>query len=405
MPKFNLQKKLGISLIIKLFQMGKNIFFHSQQRVWLFICWAFIVFGCLPKEHRLASVPSIEIDITSNAKLKLSEYFENFRMLKLPTDTLMGEIKNVKYENNKIYISDGLTLFVFSEEGNLVSCFEKRGEAPDEYSEISDFMINGENITILDRNQQKIITYNHSGNNISMFHLEYYAQAISPIVNHTFFLYNGFDPSHKLHRIKNWKEDSTFLEVDKNQSEYLFIFAHHNFYQDHDSIYFFQPVNDTIYKSVNGGSMEPFFYVDFKGKNIPASFFNEKKYENIKDFFDNLHKRSYAYGIYSFIRNERFMMFGSFYQKNKKLTLFDYKSKSSNTFDTIQDDVYFNGLTIPVSQFIYHANKSGSIVVPLEAYSVVEWRNSHAPSEPFESIINVTHEDDNPLLLIFDFKQ
>ena len=40
-------------------------------------------------------------------------------MLKLPTDTLMGKIENIKCENNKIYISDGLTLFAFSEEGEL----------------------------------------------------------------------------------------------------------------------------------------------------------------------------------------------------------------------------------------------------------------------------------------------
>mgnify|MGYP002961149887 CR=1 FL=1 len=173
----------------------------------------------------------------------------------------------------------------------------------------------------MDRNQQKTITYDHLGNNISTFHLEYYAQAISPIVNNTFFLYNGFDTGHKLHRIRNWKEDSVFLEVNKDQTGYLFIFAHHNFYQDHDSVYFFQPINDTIYKSVDGGSMDPLLYIDFKGKNIPTSFFSDKKYENVKDFFDNLHKRSYAYGVYSFIRSERFTMFGSFYQKNKKLTL------------------------------------------------------------------------------------
>ena len=99
----------------------------------------------------------------------------------------------------KIYISDGLTLFAFSEEGELALCLEKRGEAPDEYSGISDFVIDGENIIILDRNQQKTITYDHSGNSISTFHLKYYAQAISPLVNNTFFLYNGFDkdPTNK----------------------------------------------------------------------------------------------------------------------------------------------------------------------------------------------------------------
>ena len=112
--------------------MRKSIFFHDQQRVWLLVCWVFITFGCLPEEQRLTSVPAIEVDIASDTELKLSEYFENFRMLKLPTDTLMGKIENIKCENNKIYISDGLTLFAFSEEGELALCLEKRGEAPDE---------------------------------------------------------------------------------------------------------------------------------------------------------------------------------------------------------------------------------------------------------------------------------
>ena len=70
--------------------MRKSIFFHDQQRVWLLVCWVFITFGCLPEEQRLTSVPAIEVDIASDTELKLSEYFENFRMLKLPTDTLMA---------------------------------------------------------------------------------------------------------------------------------------------------------------------------------------------------------------------------------------------------------------------------------------------------------------------------
>lgn len=93
-------------------------FFHDQQRVWLLVCWVFITFGCLPEEQRLTSVPAIEVDIASDTELKLSEYFENFRMLKLPTDTLMRKIENIKCENNKIYISDGLTLLLSPKKEN-----------------------------------------------------------------------------------------------------------------------------------------------------------------------------------------------------------------------------------------------------------------------------------------------
>lgn len=378
--------------------------FHNQQGLLLLFCWIFAAFSCLPTEKNLSSIPTIEANITSDAELRLSEYFENFRMLKLPTDTLIGEIEKIKYENNQIYISDGQTLFIFSDDGKLLSCFEKRGAGPDEYSRIEDFMVEGESITVLDRGQQKLITYDHSGNSLSTRNLEYYAQAISPMVNNSFFLYNGFDISHKLHRIRNGKEDSTYLDVDENQAKYLFIFAHHNFYQYQKSIYFFQPINDTVYQSVDGGRMNPSFYVDFMGKNIPASFF-DKKYKDVKEFFDDLHKGSYAYGVYSFLMDERFILFGSFYQKNKKLTIFDRKSKSSNTFATIKDDICFDGLTIPISQFIYHANKNKHIIVPLDAFSIVEWRKKYSPSEPFEKMVNATKEEDNPLLLIFDFKK
>ena len=100
--------------------------------------------------------------------------------------------------------------------------------------------------------------------------------------------------------------------------------------------------------------MNPFLHIDFKGKNIPTSFFSDKKYENVKDFFDNLNKRSYAYGIYSFIRDKRFTMFGSFYQKNKKLTLFDHKNKSSNTFGTIKDDVNLFIMQIRMVLSLFH---------------------------------------------------
>lgn len=377
--------------------------FYNQQGFLLLFCWIFVALSCLSKEQNL-SIPAIEVDVTSNAELKLSEYFDNFRMLKLPNDTVMGEIEKIKYENNQIYISDGQTLFVFSDDGELLSCFKKRGQGPDEYSEIQDFMVDGETIIVLDRNQQKLLAYDHFGNSISTHNLEYYAQAISPIVNNSFFLYNGFDISHKLHRIRNGEEDSTYLAVNKNQAKYLFIFTHHNFYQYQKSIYFFQPINDTIYKSVDGGAINPSFYVDFKGKNMPASFL-KRQYKDIKDFFDELSKTSYAYGVYSFVIYDGFIMFGSFYQKNKNLTLFDRKNKLSNTFSTIKDDICFNGLTIPISKFIYHANKNKHIIVPLDAFSVVEWRKTYPPSEQFEKMVNATKEEDNPLLLIFDFKQ
>ena len=135
----------------------KVIFFHDQQRVWLLVCWVFITFGCLPEvtEAYIRSCHRSRHSFRYRVE-NLLEYFENFRMTQASDGYSYGEkLENIKCEKYKIYISDGLTLFAFSEEGELALCLEKRGEAPDEYSGISDFVIDGENIIILDRNQQK----------------------------------------------------------------------------------------------------------------------------------------------------------------------------------------------------------------------------------------------------------
>ena len=363
--------------------------------------WIFVILSCQPAKQNL-SIPIIEADVTSGTELKLSEYFTNFRMLKLPYDTVIGAIRKIKYEKNRIYITDKWNLFIFSDDGELLFCFRKRGRGPGEYSEMTDFMVDGETITVLDRNQQRLLTYNHSGENISTRNLGYFAQAISPTIDNSFFLYSDNAFSHKLRRVSDGQDDSLYLAVDKERAKYLFVFTNQNFFKHQNSVYFFQPINDTVYVSAEGGRINPFFYIDFKGKNIPESFF-KKQFRDVRVFYDELESKSYAYGVNNFAMYDRFLMFNSVYQLNEKLTVFDHKNHISNTFATIKDDVYFNGLTISVSDFKYYANKR--IIVPVDAFSVVKWKHTHPPAEQFQEMVNATKEDDNPLLLIFDFKQ
>ena len=378
--------------------MYKHVF--KRRIIFLLISCA-VFLSCCQRSDKDLAITAIEADITSDAELTLSEYFENFKMLKLPSDIIIGEIERIKYENNRIYISDRQhSLFIFCEDGNLLTHFQKRGMGPGEYSRITDFMIDGEDIIVLDRNQHRLLTYDHSGESLSTRGIGYYAQAISPLVDNTFFLFLGNDYSHKLRRFSNGQEDSAYLEVDEDLS-YLFIFSVQNFFRHQESIYFFQPFNDTVYKSTSGGPIKPFFYVDFKGNNAPESFY--KRHKDVVTFSNELQGSSYAVGVNNFALNDRFLMFSSFYQGNHKLTVFDRNNDISKTYAAIRDDIYLPGLSIPVSQFNYHASQR--IIVPLDAFAVAEWRDAHPPSVQFEDMVNATEEEDNPLLLIFDFKQ
>ena len=379
---------------------------HSRTRKkmshLLLLCLSVVLNGCQPKiQHQPFTL--IEADVTSEGVLILSEYFENFRMLKLPTDSVMGEIDKIQYENNKVYISDGQTMFIFSDDGQLLSCFNKKGRGPGEYTGITDFVVNGENITVL--NQRKLLTYNQNGDNIATLNFDFGVMSISPTIDNAYFLYCGnfvSDKSqHILHKVRDGQENEQFLPIDEHRAKYLFFFGIHPFYRHQDFVYFFDIFNDTVYVSGDKG-FEPSFYIDYKGKNVPVSFF-ERNYADIAVFMTEFHKTSYAYGIFDFVLYDRFLMFCSRYLQNRKLIVFDRKQKISKTYASIKDDVYFNGLTIPVADFKYHADKR--IFVPLDAYKVFEWRNVYPPAEQFKRMVDVTEEEDNPLLLIFDFKQ
>ena len=290
-----------------------------KVKIFLFLIFLTIVIYSCQQTERYHSITTVDVDVASNSELKLSKYFENFRMLKLPSDSVIGEINRIRYDNNLIYISDKRTMFIFSNSGELLSSFTKRGRGPGEYSSITDFTVDGNEIIILDRSLRKLLVYNHFGECISNRSLEYWAQAISPVVNNIYFLYfgtqyNDNNEGHKLCKVKFGQEESLYLDIDKNKEKYLRIFSRHNFYHHKESIYFFEALNDTVYNTVEDGSMQPLFYVDYKGKNIPSSFF-KKGYTDILNFFEEFNMTSYAYGVVDFVVNDHFLMFGSYYCK------------------------------------------------------------------------------------------
>ena len=382
-----------------------NIYFFKPKDILYILLGIFLLCSCQQKERDF-STSLIEVDVTSNAKLKLSDFFENFRMVKLQSDVVIGGIRRIRYENNLIYISDVKTLFVFSNSGELLSYFNHSGVGPREYVGITDFVVDDDTITILDRTSQKLLKYNHSGDYFSEHKLGYYAWAISPTVDRYNFLYCGYEnillnfPS-KLRRMCSGQPDSLYLFIKENQADFMHFRYKDNFFRNQDAVYFFELFNDTIYKSIRGSNIQPFYCVDYKGKNVPSSFFSGN-YANVVEFRQEYNKTSYAHGVFSFVEFDRFLMFGSNYQQKIKLTIFDRKEEISHTFSDVVDDVYFNDLTFP-EIMSYQADKH--IFFIINAYQAVEWRKENSPKERFKEIVNDTEEDDNPLLLIFDFKQ
>jgi hypothetical protein len=72
--------------------------------------------------------------------------------LETTDDCLITDINRIVYQNNKYYIFDktGNTVFMFDSVGKFISKLYKKGEGPDEYSQLEAFCLENSNIWIAD---------------------------------------------------------------------------------------------------------------------------------------------------------------------------------------------------------------------------------------------------------------
>jgi hypothetical protein len=351
----------------------------------------------------------IEVDVTASDEMKFSDYFENFRTVKLETSDsiLLGEINSIVLSNDKIYLTDiyANTLYIFDKTGKFLSSINKQGQGPGEYVYITQFVVDGENIVTKCGSLRKIIIYTEAGEFISEQSINCSPMDISLLGNHNYVLYSGNDragSANKLRVVNFAKADKQFIPIDAVKSKYLHYRAPYNFFKkSKDTVRFFEPYNDTVY-SVTKDMIEPAFYIDFKGKNIPQSFF-KTEHENIFTFSQSVMQHEYAAGVFRFAENEWSKMFISYYQWNKaRLTLFDMRNNTSKTFSSVCDDIFFDSHSISLNDFQYFAGEN--IVFPVTGATVAEWKKKYRINEKYKDIINTVNEDDNQVLFIFDLK-
>jgi hypothetical protein len=369
----------------------------------------FLSIGC---KHSIVQVPRsisiIEVDVTSNDEMQLSNFFQDVKIVKLETkdNVLLGEINYIVQANNKIYITDvyASTLYIFDKTGKFLSSINKKGQGPGEYIGVTQFVVDRENIVVMSRSLRKLMIYSESGEFLSEHKVNCSALDISLLDNHYYVLYCGNDKAgseNKLHLIDTDNTEKQFIPVDAVRSKYLHYISPYNFFKGTNAVRFFEPYNDTVY-TITKDKVEPAFYIDFKGKNIPSSFYGAG-HENIMTFAQSLMQHEYAAGVFRFAESEQTKMFFTYYQWNKaKLTLYDMQNKISRTFSSIYDDVVFKSLVIPVNDFKYFASEN--IIFPVNASNIVEWRNNYQIDEKYKDVINAVNEDDNQVLFIFNLK-
>ena len=119
--------------------------------------------ACTPfgqEEKKGLETVRVEVD-NIRTDVKLSEFAEA-KLVPLPTsdDLLIGSINRIRTSEKSICLSDGNAIYRFSRSGEFQGKIEKKGQGPDEYARINDFVVAEDgNVWILPNGKTSLMLY------------------------------------------------------------------------------------------------------------------------------------------------------------------------------------------------------------------------------------------------------
>jgi hypothetical protein len=125
---------------------------------YLYLSLILLLQGCNEKTTSITDVEKIKINVFDAKNVNFSEVYESMELLKLSNETILGQIKNIRFYDKKIFVVCDNGIFVYDEKGDLISKLDKKGEGPNEYRSLTDAIVTDGKIEILDRKQKKYST-------------------------------------------------------------------------------------------------------------------------------------------------------------------------------------------------------------------------------------------------------
>jgi hypothetical protein len=302
------------------------------------------MYGCAsssrPPELDLAENVITVSDSELNDKHRASDIFESVRLIPLETtdESIIGEINKIVIIDTLIYIMDSKSkaIMLFNTKGQHLSKIARKGEGPNEYSDLDDFTVmkNGD-IIILD--YRKILHFKTDGMHYKTYNTEFHADAIESI-NDSLFVCSGSREKDIIvwNRIEN-KIVNAFIDYDVKHSGRIFkpLIKYMN------NVYYMRPYTSTMYR-VSPEKLTVHWFVDFGKRNI------NEEIRLREDFYGIPVCLPSAADMARFTETEHFVTFSFQVDELMKdgYSYYVYYSKSSGKkiitiFDTYTDDMAF----------------------------------------------------------------
>jgi hypothetical protein len=357
-----------------------------KQLFFLFIAVLFLFTTCISKKKSdYTTINLAEAINLTNSKLKsLNDISSDYRVIPLETnDSCLLSYPTIKYiSDSDIWIQDNHVIYRFDKKnGHLLFKLDKKGQGPEEFLSISDFVIDYKTRTIFiyDLRKEKIIKYNFDGKYLDSFNNNFIGSFGLINENHFLVSYNPFceKPFHIGFYDKSWNELNRFLPKTEvfNQKEGLFHFD--ILYKFNEAYYFIKAFGDTIYQ-VDIQSVKPYIVVSKGNLKVP--------FHIATDISKKRERSQYIFGEFGYIVSGYY--FSSYYYQNSRYQDIWNLETSSLIYRNLSNDK--NGIPFVIQ---------GKMIFVWPKCVAGKYTYCMIPAEEIQDIISNLPNDSNPCIL------
>jgi hypothetical protein len=262
-------------------------------------------------------------------------------------------------------------------------------------------------VWILSSSKRSLYKYNWNGELLKELKQDYRIDKMLLLSPNKMFLYIGNildkDNQHQV-KILDLETDSilaNLLEVNPTKAKFLHVMADNHYAKGAGgTAYFYNMFDETIY-AILDGKVSPIFRIDIYGKNVPASFF-DAEYEDVRDFFQTLFTRNYAYGSPLFVEGKDRFLYAYFYQREYHVAIISKETgKAVVDFEEMIEDTALSGYPFDFTGKLICGQMSNEIIIPLQPFEIMEYAATVPGMEGrIKDAIKYKGEDQNPVLLL-----
>lgn len=329
----------------------------------------------------------------------------------LPLETtdscLIGNIENITYANDLYYILDNNSIiYIFNPEGKFVSKLNKIGRASDEYINIRDFAVMGENIWTYDGMTFKLSCFDKNLNKVEDIQTNTVIKTIGRVGKSIYAAGNWFGFNEENFQVIEYdtqdREMKKMMQYPSQNQEYVALGIGRQLAPLADSCLFMQAYCDTLFL-LNNGVVTPRYQYRFTERFINNRF-------TPAEYRKNGEKPELITGIYSIYQTPASVLIQYPEGNEYKLAIYNKKSETSKVY-SIQ---FFNSAMGNLKMMLPYFTENQEIITTYTANGLVNYSDqifdknkfkNIADKQKIENVVSGLKEEDNPVVFRYKLKK